>query len=142
MPEIDVEPTISQISLPAFSSEVQAPVSETPYLCETPSDEEQADDSFIASHLFLLLLILLLLAVVLGVVMVTAWIFCCREGRCCRRRSRDRGKYKPVGKFFVPLFGGGPDGNIVSIGIPEMGVPNAMPSEREILLVESDEDEV
>ena len=142
MPEIDVNPTTSQISLSFFSTEVQTFVSETPYLCESPADEEQAEDSFIASHLFLLLLILLLSAVVVGLVLVTTWIFCCREGRCCRRRSnRDRGKYKPVGKFFVPLFGG-PDGKIVSIAIPEMGVPNAMPSEREILLVESDEDEV
>ena len=122
------------------------PPSETPSLCEsltTIADEEETQDSFIASHLFLLLLILLLSAVVLGLTLVTVWVCCCREGQRCRHRSnRGRGKYKSVGMFFVPLLGGGSDGKIVSIAIPEMGVPNAMPSEREKLLVESDEDEV
>ena len=122
------------------------PTSQTPSLCEsltTIADEGENQDSFIASHLFLLLLILLLSAVVLGLALVTVWVCCCREGQRCRgRSSRARGKYKSVGKFFVPLLGGGSDGKIVSIAIPEMGVPNAMPSEREKLLVESDEDEV
>ena len=144
-PVSDINPTTTQNSVPPFSTNTQIPVSETPGLCDTDTtaDEDETQDSFIANHVVLLLLMLLLSVVVLGLTLVTVWVFCCREGRCCRHRSsQGRGKYKAVGKFFIPLLGGGSDGKVVSIAIPEIGVPNAMPSEREKLLVESDEEEV
>lgn len=64
------------------------------------------------------------------------WVCCSRQ--CSERRKKGSGKYKTVSKFFPN--GGGEVG--VGIAIPELGVPKAMPSEREKLLVESDEDEL
>ena len=72
-------------------------------------------------------------------VAVTALGLClwaCYTGRCGRRR-RASGRYKSVSHFF-PVGAGGE----VHISIPELGVPKAMSSEREKLLVESDEDEL
>ena len=52
------------------------------------------------------------------------------------RRKVTPGRYKPMNNFF-PKAGG-----VMAIAIPEMGLPKAMPSEREKLIVESDEDEL
>lgn len=82
----------------------------------------------------------------MGVVLVTlsVFLFCV----CCSRRSvgcplgghrkRPLGRYKPCGQFYK----GGSDGITMGIAIPELGVPKTVPSEREKLLIESDEDDL
>lgn len=65
------------------------------------------------------------------------WTLCSRQ--CGSRRRRGSGRYKNVSNFFPK--GGGESG--MHIAIPELGVPKAMSSEREkLLVVESDEDEL
>ena len=64
-------------------------------------------------------------------------LWTCYTRRCGRGRRRTSGRYKSVSHFF-PVGGGGE----VHITIPELGVPKTMSSEREKLLVESDEDEL
>ena len=77
----------------------------------------------------------------LGLIILTSILVCCILVAiyCWKRNSKKKqklGRYKPVSHF----FNGRP--KVVGIAIPELGVPKAMPSEREKLLLESDEDEL
>ena len=77
----------------------------------------------------------------LGLIILTSILVCCIlvSIYCWKRHPKKKqklGKYKPVSHFFNGRQ------KVVGIAIPELGVPKAMPSEREKLLLESDEDEL
>ncbi|CAI8052637.1 N-acetylated-alpha-linked acidic dipeptidase 2 [Geodia barretti] len=82
-------------------------------------------------------------AALLLVILVSALNLCCCSAT---RRRRRRARYKSVSKFFPFSYGeqldadGGSDG--VSVAIPEYGLPKSGRAEREMLLNESDEDEI
>jgi hypothetical protein len=81
-------------------------------------------------------------AALLLAILVFAWNLCCSG----TRRRRQRARYKSVSKFFPFSYGeqldgdGGSDG--VGVAIPEYGLPKNGRAEREMLLNESDEDEI
>lgn len=90
---------------------------------------------FIEHHV--LLFTLFILSLVLFILLLSIWICYLRRNSSMReRRKVTPGRYKPMNNFF-PKAGG-----VMAIAIPEMGLPKAMPSEREKLIVESDEDEL
>ncbi|XP_019850077.1 PREDICTED: uncharacterized protein LOC109580924 [Amphimedon queenslandica] len=91
---------------------------------------------FIEHHI--LLFTLFIISLVLFILLLSIWICYLRRNSSMRERRRrvTPGKYKPMNSFF-PKPGG-----VMAIAIPEMGLPKAMPSEREKLIVESDEDEL
>lgn len=65
------------------------------------------------------------------------WLYCWRKSCLLKkRRGGNNGKYKPVNQFFPCK------NNVIGIAIPEMGLPKTLPSEREKLIIESDEDEL
>ena len=74
--------------------------------------------------------------------LVFAWNLCCAT----HRRKHRRARYKSVSKFFPFSYGeqldhdGGGEG--VSVAIPEYGLPKNGRAEQEMLLNESDEDEI
>ena len=82
-------------------------------------------------------------AALLLVILVFALNLCCCSAT---RRRRQRARYKSVSKFFPFSYGeqldadGGSDG--VSVAIPEYGLPKSGRAEREMLLNDSDEDEI
>lgn len=91
---------------------------------------------FVQHHV--LLVCIFVLSLVLFLLLLSIWICYLRRSRAMRERRRRviPGKYKPMENFF-PRSGG-----VMGIAIPEMGLPKAMPSEREKLILESDEDEL
>ena len=76
----------------------------------------------------------------LGAVAVFAYNsrLCSANGRHGRRGTR----YKSVSKFFPFSYGQHLDGSSEGVAIPEYGLPKTGQAEREMLLNESDEDEI
>ena len=74
----------------------------------------------------------------LGLMCIFLWTFYFRKetATCNRTKKRPLGRYKPCGHFYR-----GSD-KLVGIAIPEFGVPKTVPSEREKLLLDSDEDQL
>ena len=91
------------------------------------------------SHGSTLTILIVLLSLVLFVaVMIVLWRLCSIvRGRCCERKKQ--AKYKSVSKFF-PFSYGQEASN--GVAIPEYGLPKGRAAEREILLNDSDEDEL
>lgn len=90
---------------------------------------------FAAHHGFLVAIFVI--SLFLFLVLLTIWLCCWRRNSSLTRsRKRTIGKYKPVNQFF-PCKNG-----VMGIAIPEMGLPKTMSSEREKLIIESDEDEL
>ena len=92
-----------------------------------------------APHGSTLMLLIVLLSVVLCVaLLVGAWRLCVATRNGCGRKKQAR--YKSVSKFFPFSYGHADAGN--SVAIPEYGLPKNRAAEREILLNDSDEDEL
>lgn len=75
--------------------------------------------------------------VLFGAVAVFTWKLCTRNGH-----NRRRAKYKSVSKFFPFSYGQQLDCSSDGVAIPEYGLPKTGQAEREMLLNESDEDEI
>lgn len=91
-------------------------------------------------HIAFTILVFLAVLVLLVVVVVFTWSLCAGSSR---RRSRAR--YKSVSKFFPFSYGqqlDGSDQGVVDVVMPEYGLPKSGQAEREMLLNESDEDEI
>ena len=74
------------------------------------------------------------------VVLVFTWNLC-----CAKHSRKRRAKYKSVSKFFPFSYGQQLDdgsGEGVNVAIPEYGLPKSGRAETEMLLNESDEDEI
>jgi len=74
--------------------------------------------------------------VLLGVITVFTWRLCSAP-----HGAKRRAKYKSVSKFIPFSYGQQQDSN-GGIAIPELGLPKSRQAEREMLLNESDEDEI
>lgn len=110
------------------------------------------DDSFLCDkHSYIVVVlhnypVLYGLIILLGMVALTLglFLFCMyfskrtSFGLCSFRSKKQIGRYKPCGQFYI----GGKDGIATGIAIPELGLPKTVSSEREKLLIESDEDEL
>ena len=86
-------------------------------------------------------LIVLTVLVVFTLSLFLFWIYCFRrESSSCAPTSRKKrlGRYKQCGQLYKVNSGEG----IVGIAIPELGVPKTVSSEREKLLLDSDEDDL
>ncbi len=85
-------------------------------------------------------LIILTLAIFLFCVCSSRNPLCCLS---CGSKKRPLGRYKPCGQFYKGNHLGGHNGDTTfGIVIPELGVPKTVPSEREKLLLESDDDDL
>ena len=116
--------------------------------CNTSSD-----DQFVCHHHNYIIITLHNYPILYGaialmavtILTLTVFLLCLCSSRnplCClfrgRSKKRPLGRYKPCGQFYK----GNSAGSIVGIAIPELGVPKTVPSEREKLLLESDEDDL
>lgn len=131
------------VLLPSLPLQVEEDTTQPPSPCTNSSSDDngQSCDNAITITLFIhthpiltgvTMAMILVAATALGLC-----LWACYTGRCGRGRRRTSGRYKSVSHFF-PVGAGGE----VHITIPELGVPKTMSSEREKLLVESDEDEL
>lgn len=148
--------------MPSDSSHGNDTASTTPFL-STPtlnytagfndgaSNCSRGDDTFqCTTHNIVVILhhypVLYGLVVIMGVVILTLVFFlfclCLRKHGLLGNRSKKHvnGRYKPCGQFYIG--GGGKEGVSNGIVIPELGLPKTIPSEREKLLIESDEDDL
>ena len=78
--------------------------------------------------------------VLLCVLIVSTWTLCVGSGL-----KRRRARYKSVSKFFPFSYGQQLDGSeqgVVSVAMPEYGLPKSGQAEKEMLLKDSDEDEI
>ena len=88
----------------------------------------------LSNHPGYIALILVASLALVVVVMVFAW-----KSGVCRSGNRRRAKYKSVSKFFPFSYS---QGEASQVAMPELGLPKALPAEREMLLNDSDEDEL
>ena len=95
-----------------------------------------------STHGSMLTVLIVLLSLVLFVVLlVVAWRLCGVVRDHCR--SKKQARYKSVSKFFPFSYGqNSTNGYGNGIAIPEYGLPKNSAAEREILLNDSDEDEL
>ena len=130
----------TSISSHTTSSSAQT---ESTKLCQNRT-EADSDNSISCSPTVITVLlsnhpgyIALILVASLALVVVIA-VFSWKSG-LCRRGNRKKARYKSVSKFFPFSYSQG-EGS--QVAMPELGLPKAMPAEREMLLNESDEDEL
>lgn len=119
-----------------------SPQTESTKLCRNRTEGDS--DSIICSPTVVAVLvsnhsgyIALILVASLALVLVIA-VFLWKGG-VCRSGARKKARYKSVSKFFPFSYGQG-EGS--QVAMPELGLPKTMPAEREMLLNESDEDEL
>ena len=85
----------------------------------------------------LTILIVLLSLVLFVALLIVAWRVCVATRERCARKKQAR--YKSVSKFFPFSYG---QDSSTGVAIPEYGLPKTRAAEREILLNDSDEDEL
>ena len=87
-------------------------------------------------HPTLVALIVLTSLVLLLASLITAWKI---YKAWCKKEKRRKARYKSVSKFFPFSY---EEDDRSGVAIPEFGLPKALPAEREMLLNDSDEDEL